>query len=283
MSLWRIGSLLPSACGLPDFGARQCAQPGCDIEQAQRLFGQQPRPTAEVERLLAACQTAGSTDYRVYMFLGVMARDAGDRERAIEFLQKAHDMAPAGAQSGARARLHAGGRASPARRSQVYEEILARDPASRPALLGAGAGRAQPEPPRRGPRALPAAARGQSRRTPRPSNGHGLAGTRQSQPRAGARRLRVRADAGAEQRRGEDRPVEGRRMSTAICSMPMARMVSTAQGTSWGFGARGMAGITPFDTLELGWQFISPTSCRRCRPSASPRCRRTTSPWVTTG
>ena len=60
------------------------AQPACDIDQAQRLFGQQPRPTAEVERLLAACQAAGSTDYRVYMFLGVMARDAGDRERAIE-------------------------------------------------------------------------------------------------------------------------------------------------------------------------------------------------------
>ena len=40
------------------------------------------------------CQTAGSADYRVYMFLGVMARDAGNRERAIEFLKKAHDMAP---------------------------------------------------------------------------------------------------------------------------------------------------------------------------------------------
>ena len=31
-----------------------------------------------------------------------------------------------------------------------------------------------------------------------------------------------------------------------------ATLVSTAQGTSWGFGARGMAGITPYDTLELG-------------------------------
>ena len=60
------------------------AQQGCEIEEAQRLFGQQPRPTAKVERLLAACEAAGSTDYRVYMFLGVMARDAGDRERAID-------------------------------------------------------------------------------------------------------------------------------------------------------------------------------------------------------
>ena len=34
-------------------------------------------------------------------------------------------------------------------------------------------------------------------------------------------------------------------------------MVSTAQGTSWGFGARGMAGVTAFDTLELGWQHFT--------------------------
>ena len=93
------------------------AQPACDIDQAQRLFGQQPRPTAEVERLLVDCQKAGSTDYRVYMFLGVMARDAGNRERAIEFLKKAHDMAPAGAEPGARARLHSGGRACRAKRA----------------------------------------------------------------------------------------------------------------------------------------------------------------------
>jgi tetratricopeptide (TPR) repeat protein len=34
-------------------------------------------------------------------------------------------------------------------------------------------------------------------------------------------------------------------------------LVSTAQGTSWGFGARGMAGITAFDSLELGWQHFT--------------------------
>jgi hypothetical protein len=32
-----------------------------------------------------------------------------------------------------------------------------------------------------------------------------------------------------------------------------ATSVSTSQGSSWGFGARGEAGITPFDTLEAGW------------------------------
>ncbi len=60
-------------------------------------------------------------------------------------------------------------------------------------------------------------------------------------------------------------------------------MVSTSQGTSWGFGARGMAGVTPFDTLELGWGSISPTNSPRCRRLVSRYCRRMMSPWVTTG
>jgi len=70
-------------------------QQGCEIDEAQRLFGQQPRPNATIEPLLKACVAAGATDYRVYMFLGVMARDAGDRERAIGYLKKAHELDPA--------------------------------------------------------------------------------------------------------------------------------------------------------------------------------------------
>jgi len=44
MQQMRLGSLLVLVCavGLLSVGAR--AQPACDIEQAQRLFGQQPRP-----------------------------------------------------------------------------------------------------------------------------------------------------------------------------------------------------------------------------------------------
>ena len=70
------------------------AQQGCEIEKAQALFGDRPRQAAEVERLLAACRASGSTDYRVSMFLGIMARDAGDREQAISHLRKAHEIAP---------------------------------------------------------------------------------------------------------------------------------------------------------------------------------------------
>ena len=64
-----------------------------------------------------------------------MARDAGDTDRAIELLQRAQQMAPAEPNPALELaftleRQH--GRAAAA----IYEEILSKDPASRPALLG---------------------------------------------------------------------------------------------------------------------------------------------------
>src|SRR4051794_375206 len=89
--LLAAGSICPAAVAR----GQQVVQQGCEIEEVQRLLGQQPRPAATVERLLLACIASGSTDYRTYMFLGVMARDAGDRERAIDYLKKAHQLDPA--------------------------------------------------------------------------------------------------------------------------------------------------------------------------------------------
>src|SRR5260370_22899211 len=130
-----VSSLLVAACAACLVSGGAHAQPGCDIDEAQRFFGQQPGPVETVERLLADCQKAGSTDYRVYMFLGVMARDAGERERAIEFLKKAHDMAPE-AQNPA-LELAFTLEAKHAREAgRLYDEILKRDPSSRPAMLG---------------------------------------------------------------------------------------------------------------------------------------------------
>src|SRR5215510_13338898 len=135
--MWRmrLSSLLIAACtaGLVSLGA--AAQPACDVEQAQRLFGQQPRQSAEVERLLSACQAAGSTDYRVYMFLGVMARDAGDREQAITYLRKAHELAPQ-EQNPALELGFTLEAQRPREARELYEQILAREPTSRPAMLG---------------------------------------------------------------------------------------------------------------------------------------------------
>ena len=148
-----VSSLLVLACAACLVSLSANAQPGCDIEEAQRLFGQQPRPTAEVERLLAACQTAGSTDYRVYMFLGVMARDAGNREQAINHLQKAHEMAPQEPNPA----LELGFTLEAAASARGPQGLRA-DPGARPRFAAGparpGARRAQPEPPRRGARAL---------------------------------------------------------------------------------------------------------------------------------
>src|SRR5258708_11773298 len=69
------------------------------------------------------------------MFRGVMARDAGDTDRAVELLQKAHQTAPGEPNPALELaftleRQH--GRAA----AEIYEEILSKDPSSRPALLG---------------------------------------------------------------------------------------------------------------------------------------------------
>ena len=107
----------------------------CEIDEAQRLFGQQPRPTATVESLLAACVAAGSTDYRIYMLMGVMAREAGDREHAIAYLRKAHEIAPLEPNPALELGFTLEAQ-HPREARKVYEQILARDPASRPATLG---------------------------------------------------------------------------------------------------------------------------------------------------
>jgi tetratricopeptide (TPR) repeat protein len=111
------------------------AQQACEIEEAQRLFGLQPRPVAAVEKLLLACLSARATDYRIFMFQGVMAREAGDSDRAIQLLQKSHDIAPNELNPALELAftLEHDHRRQAAR---IYEDILAKDPASRPALLG---------------------------------------------------------------------------------------------------------------------------------------------------
>jgi tetratricopeptide (TPR) repeat protein len=249
-----VSSLLVAACaaGLLSIGAH--AQPACDIDEAQRLFGQQPRPVETVERLLVDCQKAGSTDYRVYMFLGVMARDAGNRERAIEFLKKAHQMAPAEPNPALELAftLEAG---HAAEAGDLYEEILKRDPRSRPAMLGlARVARSQNR--LDDARALYQRLLEANPKDPEALNGMAwlaLASRYREQARAGFDYVLTLDPGNEEAKVGLSKaPDVYRYLFDAN-----GAMVSTAQGTSWGFGARGMAGITAFDTLELGWQHFT--------------------------
>jgi len=230
------------------------AQPACDVDRAQSLFGRQPRPTAEVEPLLLACEKAGSTDYRVYMFLGVMARDAGDRERATAFLKKAHEMAPQ--EPNPALELAFTLEAQHANEAgQVYDEILKRDPTSRPAMLGlARVARSRNR--LDDARALYQRLLAANPKDPDALNGMAwlaLADRNREQAKSGFEYVLTLDPGNEEARIGLSKaPDVYRYLLDANGSM-----VSTAQGSSWGWGARGMAGITAFDTLELGWQHFT--------------------------
>ncbi len=242
----------PACAALPLSAAH--AQPSCQIEDAQRLFGQQPRPTAEIGRLLADCQAGGSSDYRVDMFLGVMARDAGDRRQAIAHLRKAHELAPQ--EPNPALELAFTLEANQAREARsVYEQVLAREPTSRPALLG-----------------LARVARGQNRLADAQDIYTRLLALDPQDPEALnglawvalARRDRRQARAGFERvlaiRPNDDEAKVGQSKAPAVYRYLLettAAEVSTSQGTSWGTQIRGTAGLTPFDTLELGWRHFS--------------------------
>jgi Tfp pilus assembly protein PilF len=247
-------SLFVAACAACLATTAASAQSSCDVEQAQRLFGQQPRPTAEVQQLLAACQAAGSTDYRVYMFLGVIARDAGERALAIKYLQKAHEMAPQEPNPA----LELGFTLEaehPREARKVYEPIMARDPASRPALLGlARVARSQNRLDEA--RALYERLLAVNPKDPEALNGMAwlaLSHRNREEAKAGFEHVLTIQPDNEEAKIGLSKAPDVYRYLFDASGM----LVSTAQGSSWGFGARGTAGITPFDTLELGWQHFT--------------------------
>jgi tetratricopeptide (TPR) repeat protein len=225
------------------------AQQACEIDEAQRLFGLQPRPVAAVERLLLACLSAGATDYRIFMFQGVMARDAGDTDRAIELLQRAHQMAP-GEPSPALElaftleRQH--GRAA----AGIYEEILSKDPDARPALLGlARVAREQ----YRLDKAQEIYARLLKKNPQDPDALNGLAwvalaNRNREEARAGFRGVLAVDPQNQEAQIGLSKVDEVYRYVLDV----NGAFVSTSLGTSWGAGATGLIGITAVDTLELG-------------------------------
>jgi tetratricopeptide (TPR) repeat protein len=243
--------LLIASCVVP---AGASAQTGCDIEQAQRLFGEQPRPTAEVERLLAACQAIGSTDYRVYMFLGVMARDADHREQAIAYLRQSHAMASQEPNPALELGFSLEAK-YPRESRKVYEEVMARDPDSRPAMLG-----------------LARVARSQNRLDEAHELYERLLAVNPKDPEALngmawlalAKRDREQAVAGFEHVLTIEPNNE--EAKTGLSKAPNVyrylldtggAMVSTSKGTSWGSVVHGTMGVTAFDTLELGWQHFT--------------------------
>jgi len=225
------------------------AEPVCNVDDAQRLFAQQPRPIAEVQAMLSACEAAGSTDYRVYMFQGVMNREAGDREGAIAPLEKAHQLAP----DEANPALELGFTLEEKHARQaakVYQEVLARNPSSKAALLGMG--RIY-----RGWNDLDqATAIYEQLLKANPQDTDALNGMAWV---ALARRNRTEGQAGFEKVLSIDPNNEEAHIG--LSKAPdvyryvfegSGTLVSTSSGTSWGFGGDGLIGVTAFDTIELG-------------------------------
>ncbi len=232
------------------FTSNAAAQQSCEIDEAQRLFGQQPRPVATIDRLLAACRAAGSNDYRIFMFQGVMARDAGDTAQAIELLQKAHQADPQAinpalelgftleARHAAEARL-------------VYDSVLKHEPDNRPALLGlARVARSQNslDEARAIYRKLLAA----DAKDTEALNGMAwlaLADRKREQGRAGFEQVLTLDPQNEEARIGLSKSESVYRYLFDASGA----FVSTGSGTSWGFGGTGLIGVSAFDTLEAGW------------------------------
>lgn len=184
------------------------------------------------------------------MLLGVMARDAGDRERAIADLSKAHEMAPQELNPALELGFTLEAQ-HPRQARKVYEQILVRDPASRPAILGlARVARSQNHLDEA--RGLYERLLAVNPKDPDALNGLAwlaLAERNREQARAGFDQVLSIAPDNEEATIGLSQAPNVYRYLLDTS----ATMVSTSTGTSWGFGGRGEAGITPYDTLELGW------------------------------
>lgn len=199
--------------------------------------------------MLSACIAAGSRDYRVYMFQGVLAREAGDREGAIGPLQKAHDLAP-GEPNPALELAFTLEEKHPLQAQQVYRAVLARDPGSKPALLGlARLYRGQNE-------LEQAAAIYQRLLKADPRDADALNGLAWIDL---AERRRTDAQAGFEKVLSIDPGNQEARIGLAKAPdvyryvfEASGTSVSTGSGTAWGFGGDALIGITAFDTIELG-------------------------------
>ncbi len=225
------------------------SQPSCDIDEAQWLFGQQPRPNATIEPLLKACVAAGATDYRVYLFQGVMSREMGDWERAIVYLRKAHELAPEAPNPALELGFTLEERHA-SKAGKVYDKILARNPDNRPALLGkARVYRNQS----RFDNARRIYLRLLSVNTKDEEALNGLAWLSladrdRAQGREGFEYV-LSLDSNNEEAKA------GLSKSDSVYRYAFdadAGFVSTANGTAWGFGGKALLGLTALDTLELG-------------------------------
>ncbi len=242
-------SVVLAACLMSSAGWSAKAQTTCEIDEAQRLFGEQPKPLSRIHELLAACVRAGSEDYRVYMFLGVMARDAGDRQEAIAQLRKAREIAPTELNPALELAFTLEPRHA-SQAGQVYRGVLARDPDERHALLGlARVDRSQ----QRLEEARQIYERLLKKDPKDPDALNGLAWLQLSN----RNREKARTEFEAVLVAHPDND-EAKIALTKVDDVykyvfdTSGAFVSTTSGNSWGFGASALIGLDAFSTIEVG-------------------------------
>lgn len=245
----RSKSVVLAACLMSLTVGTAGAQQVCEIDEAQRLFGEQPKPLVRINELLSACVRADSKDYRVYMFLGVMARAAGDHKDAIAQLRKAHELAPTelnpALELGFTLELKHGSEAA-----KIYREVLARDPEERHALLGlARVDRSQ----QRLEDARFIYDRMLQKNPKDPDALNGLAWLQLSN----RNREKARSEFN-EVLAVDPNNDEAKFALTKVNDVykyvfdTSGTFVSTSSGNSWGFGASALIGLDAFNTIEIG-------------------------------
>ena len=124
-------TLLLASTGSAAYGA-----PLCQLDEVQALFAKPSHDAAAIKPLLQSCIDTGSTDYRAYMLLGVIARDQHQMDDAATLLEKAHALAPQESAPTLELALTREWRNELDAARALYQSVLATNPASRPALLG---------------------------------------------------------------------------------------------------------------------------------------------------
>ena len=175
--------------------------------------------------------------------------------RRSTYLRKAHEMAPQEPNPALELGFTLEAQ-HPREARKVYEQILARDPASRPALLGlARVARSQNRLDEA--RVIYRAPAAVNPRDPEALNGMAwlaLANRSREQARAG---FDARADARPGQRGSEDRPVEAPDVYRYLLDANGAAGLDRRRARPGVSARAGWPAITAFDTLELGWRHFT--------------------------